>query len=99
MLKVSIMYLANPNENFDMEYYKNSHLPMVKNLVGKDLLHLELNIGNGDSPYVAIAHLTFSSMDAFKASFLSQINEFRKDVPNYTQIKPQMQISQVVEIN
>ncbi|MFT6801962.1 MAG: hypothetical protein ACJA2N_001145 [Salibacteraceae bacterium] len=99
MIKVSVIYRKVIHTKFDVEYYKNFHLPMVINTIGNTLLNVELNVGKGKSPYVAIAHLTFGSMAGFKEAFLPHLGKFQEDVPNFTSLNPEMQISDVLLIS
>jgi len=102
MIKVSVMYPSGPDTTFDVDYYKNTHLPMIKEALGDALKGLELNIGlagraPGESaPYVAIAHLTFDSLEAFQAYFIPHSATFAADIPNYTNTKGVLQISEIV---
>ena len=95
MIKVSVMYEGSAQDKFDVDYYQNSHLPMVKETVGAAIKNVELNVGVGDSPIKAIGNITFESMDAFKNEFLPHMAKFQADVPNYTNIEPVLQISDV----
>ena len=44
---------------------------------------------------MAVAHLTFDSVDAFNGSFGPNAEEILGDIPNYTNATPVMQISEV----
>jgi uncharacterized protein (TIGR02118 family) len=44
---------------------------------------------------MAIAHLTFDSVDAFNGSFGPHADEILGDIPNYTNATAVMQISEV----
>lgn len=102
MIKVSVMYPNGPKTKFDSEYYKNSHLPMIAESLGDALKEIEFNIGIGGrvpgelAPYVAIAHLTFDSVESFQSSFGPHAEKFAADVPNYTNVEGELQISEVV---
>jgi uncharacterized protein (TIGR02118 family) len=95
MIKVSVLYKGNIDDKFDVDYYQNSHLPMVKETVGAAIKSVELNVGLGDSPFKAIGNITFESMAEFKNEFLPHMPKFRADVPNYTNIEPMIQISEI----
>lgn len=101
MIKVSVMYAHNPNAKFDMNYYVTKHMPMVKQKVGAALKSIEVEQGlSGGAPgsapaYVATGHMYFESVEAFQAAFLPHRKEISADVPNYTDIVPTMQISEV----
>jgi len=45
--------------------------------------------------YTVIAHLSFDSVDAFQGSFGPNAPQILGDVPNYTDIQPIVQISEV----
>ena len=102
MIKVSVMYPNGPETKFDSEYYKNSHLPMIAEDLGDDLKRMEFNLGIGGrapgelAPYIAIAHLTFDSVESFKSSFGPHAEKFAADVPNYTNVEGELQISEIV---
>jgi uncharacterized protein (TIGR02118 family) len=102
MIKVSIMYPNGPETTFDVDYYKNSHLPMIAESLGDALKGMEFNVGIGGrapgelAPYVAIGHLLFDSVEAFQSSFGIHAAKFSADVPNYTNVKGELQISEIV---
>jgi len=45
--------------------------------------------------YTVIAHLSFDSVDAFQSTFGPNAPAILGDVPNYTDIQPIVQISEV----
>jgi uncharacterized protein (TIGR02118 family) len=102
MIKVSVMYPNSKDIQFDVEYYKNSHLPMVSKLVGSALKGLELDLGIGSripgepAPYVAIAHLLFDDVASFQESFGSHAAVFAADIKNYSNVQGELQISELI---
>ncbi|GAA4239495.1 EthD family reductase [Postechiella marina] len=102
MIKVSVMYPNSKDVQFDADYYKNTHLPMVSKLVGSALKDLELDLGIASrtpgeyAPYVAIAHLKFDSIEAFQESFGPHAETFAADVKNYSNIQAELQISELI---
>ncbi|AUC82763.1 EthD family reductase [Lacinutrix sp. Bg11-31] len=102
MIKASVMYPSGKDVKFDVDYYKNKHLPMVTNAIGEALKGLELDLGLGSrvpgepAPYVAIAHLKFDDLDTFKASFAPHVALFAEDLKNYTNVKGELQISELI---
>jgi uncharacterized protein (TIGR02118 family) len=102
MIKVSVMYPYKDGARFDHAYYRDRHMPMVKATVGDAVrawsIDQGLSGGRPGSPpaYVAVGHLLFDSIEAFQASFAPHGRTFAADVPNYTDIAPVMQISEVV---
>jgi uncharacterized protein (TIGR02118 family) len=48
------------------------------------------------APYRVIGHLTFDSLEAMQNSFGRHAGEIVADLPNFTDIQPTVQISEVV---
>jgi uncharacterized protein (TIGR02118 family) len=90
MIKVSVFYPNRKNAKFDMEYYCNSHMPLVRRLVGSALKEVSVDQGISDEepgsapPYVAMGHLIFDSVESFQTSF-----------GPHTNVEPTIQISEV----
>lgn len=101
MIKVSVLYPRTEDTSFDMDYFCNNHLPMVREKLGdacKDsAVDGGLAGGAPDSPpiYVAMGHLYFDSVADFQSSFGPHAESIMADVPNYTNIEPVIQVSQV----
>ena len=102
MIKVSVMYPNSKDVKFDVDYYKNDHLPMVSNKVGDALKGLELDLGLAGrvpgeaAPYVAIAHLLFDDVASFQTSFGPHAEFFAADLKNYSNVKGELQISELI---
>ena len=47
------------------------------------------------APYVALGHLYFDSVEAFQEAFSPHSARIFADVPNYTDVRPTIQISTV----
>ena len=101
MIKVSVFYPNREGSKFDMNYYCNSHMPMVREKLGSACKGAAVEQGlSGAAPgsrpaYTAMGHLYFESLDAFQAGFAQHGQTFMADVRNYTDIEPQIQISDV----
>jgi uncharacterized protein (TIGR02118 family) len=101
MIKVSVFYPASDSAKFDMDYYCNSHIPMVKDKLGAACksVAVEQGVGGGapgaPATYVAMGHLYFDSAAEFQKAFGQHADEIMKDIPNYTNIQPVIQISDV----
>jgi uncharacterized protein (TIGR02118 family) len=104
MIKVSVMYPNNEGSTFDMTYYCETHIPMVRRKLGAALQGVAVDQGIGGevpgspAPYLALAHLFFESVEAFQASFAPHAEQFEADIPNYTNTQPTMQISEVKQV-
>ena len=100
MIKVSVFYPNSTGAKFDMAYYTTKHMPMVKRLAtGCQSIHAEHGLGGGapgaPATYIAIGHLTFDSVEAFQTGFTPHAGEILGDIPNYTNVEPVIQISQI----
>ncbi len=101
MVKVSVMYPNHEGTKFDMTYYINRHIPMVRQLLGSALRGVSVEQGiSGEGPgspasYVAMGHLLFDSVEAFQTSFGPHAQAIMEDIPNYTNSEPIVQISEV----
>jgi len=101
MIKVSVLYPNNEGSKFDMSYYCNSHIPMVQEKLGTACKGVAVEQGvagatPGSRPaFVAMGHLYFDSVAAFQSAFGPHANHIMADIPNYTDIQPTIQISEV----
>ncbi|HEY7577204.1 MAG TPA: EthD family reductase [Acetobacteraceae bacterium] len=101
MIKVSVFYPASANTRFDMDYYCKSHMPMVQQKLGAACKSTAVEQGvAGGAPgapptYAAMGHLYFDSVEAFQAAFGPHASTIMADIPNYTDIQPVIQISEV----
>jgi len=101
MIKVSVLYPAGDSTKFDMDYYCKNHMPMVQQKLGAACksVAVEQGLGGGapGSPptYAAMGHLYFDSVAEFQAAFAPHMSAIMADVPNYTNIQPVLQVSEV----
>ena len=102
MIKVSVMYPNQPGARFDHAYYRDTHMPLAQRLLGDACLYYAIDKGlaggaSGSAPtYVAMCHFFCASVEAFQAAFGPHAREIQGDIPNYTDLQPVMQISEVV---
>ena len=102
MIKVSVLYPQRAGKKFDMDYYCDSHVPLVQRTLRPALKGIEVDKGlaggtPGSSPsYVAIGHLLFDSVAAFEGAFGPNADAILSDISNYTDIEPVVQISEVM---
>jgi len=101
-IKVSVLYPNESNKAFDIDYYCNKHVPMVAGLLGDAVVGatVEKGLGGGtpgsQAAYAAMGNLYFSSMEAFQNSFGPNTEAIMADLPNFCQVEPVMQISEVM---
>jgi uncharacterized protein (TIGR02118 family) len=101
MIKVSVFYPASDSAKFNMDYYCNSHMPMVQSKLGPACKSVAVEQGLGGAApgapptYVALGHLYFDSVTAFQDAFAPHAQEIMADIPNYTNVQPVIQVSEV----
>ena len=103
MIRVSVLYPNQPGSKFDEKYYMEKHIPMVnRRLKPHGLVRVEVDKGvsaanpKEAAPFIAVAHLIFNSVEDVHKGFQAVGRDVMGDIPNYTSIKPQIQISEMV---
>lgn len=104
MIKISILYPNNKGARFDLRYYIETHIPMAIELLsthpGFRGISVEHGLGGGisgtEAAYVAMCHYQFDAVENFMAAFTPHAETLQGDIPNYTDIEPVIQISEVL---
>jgi len=101
MIKVSVLYPNAPGVRFDMTYYCNQHMAIVRECLGDACKDIAVDAGlvsgtpGQAAPYIAMGHLFFDSVEAFQQSFAAHAERIMGDLPNFTDSQPLVQISEV----
>ena len=94
MIKVSVMYPYAAGARFDHAYYRDKHMPMVKQRLGAACLYYTVDKGiaggapGTDPVYVAKCDFVCTSIEAFQAARDPHAQEIMADIANYTDIQP-----------
>lgn len=102
MIKVSVMYPNTPGARFDHGYYRDRHMPLVKQRMGDKCKYYTVDKGlagadpKSPATYVAMCHIFCDSIEAFEAGFGPHAKEILADIANYTDQAPVIQTSEVV---
>ena len=103
MIRVAVLYPNKADAKFDHDYYATRHMKMVnEKLSPMGMVKGEIDKGicgvtpDSPPPYVAIGYLTFNSVDELQKAMAAHMNDLMADMPNYTNIEPQIQTSEVV---
>ncbi len=102
MIKVSVVYPNSAGKTFDMDYYCNKHLPLVGSLLGVSLkgATVEKGIGGGApgsiAPFAGMGNMYFDSVEEFQNAFGPNAEKIMGDLPNFTNIEPVIQVSEVL---
>ena len=102
MIKLTVMYPYRADAQFDHDYYRDTHMPMLKARMGDycNYYSIEKGLGGvepGSTPtYVALCHVYCDSVEALMAGVGPHAAEFAADIANFTNLTPVQQISEVV---
>jgi uncharacterized protein (TIGR02118 family) len=101
VIRASFLYPAGGR--FDFDYYLDRHVPLARRLLGGfGLVKLEIDRGlsseeRGSEPRcVCAAHLYFENVEDFYRAMDAVGDELGADVPNYTDIAIEVQVSDIV---
>ena len=99
MIRVTFLYPNKPGSRFNADYYIDAHMPLAITRLGPALKAVTAEIGISSAmpdqppPNAAIATFTFESVQAFGEAVMPHYAELQGDIPNYTDIEPVVQIS------
>lgn len=103
MIRVSVLYPNEAGKKFDLDYYVKKHMRLVHDrLDGLGLQRVEVDRGvaggapGAPAPFASIGHVYFNSLAEFQTAMGKHGKELFADVPNFTDIQPQVQISEVI---
>jgi len=103
LIKVSIIYPNGPDKTFDMSYYENKHMPMLAELYGDAMKNYTIDKGisgrtqEEEIPFLAMGCMYFETLADYRNGFAPNAEKILGDIPNYTNIQPIVQISEVVK--
>ena len=101
MIKIAVLYPNETGKTFNHEYYATKHMPMVAELMGEAMSHFKIDKGIAGRtaeepiPYLAVGYLYFESLEAYQTAFGPNAEKIVGDIPNYTNIQPILQISEI----
>lgn len=101
MIKVSVLYPNEDGGKFDMAYFRDNHIPMIREKLGSACKQISVEQGLGGpepgSPaaYMVMGHMYFDSVEEFQIAFGPHSDALMGDIPNYTDVQPVIQISEV----
>jgi uncharacterized protein (TIGR02118 family) len=104
MIRVTVLYPDAPGKKFDLDYYAKKHMELVRQrLSDAGLVRIEVDKGvasveqGKSAPFLAIGFLYFNSLTEYQRAFAAHSEELMGDIPNYTNIEPYIQISEILE--
>jgi uncharacterized protein (TIGR02118 family) len=103
MFKVSVMYPNEEGAKFNIDYYRTTHMELVKkHLKPFGLIRTDVDkgiSGGGDqpAPHICIGNLYFDSQDGYDRGIAEVGPILREDIPNFTNVTPIRQISEILD--
>ena len=103
MFKISVMYPNEEGATFNIDYYRTTHMELVKkHLKPFGLIKTDVDKGisggaNQQAPYICIGNLYFDSVDGYDRGIAEVGAILRGDIPNFTNVTPIRQISEILE--
>jgi uncharacterized protein (TIGR02118 family) len=100
MIAVNVLYKNTDALKFDMNYYLNTHIPLVKKLLGAALTGATVQQGvSGGAPdsraeFFVITQLNFASVESFQGAFGPHGAAIQGDLANFCGEPPIIQISE-----
>ena len=101
MIKLTVFYPFSEDKSFNMDYYCDRHVNLVKESMGDFLKAITVEKGlagltpNSPAPYFAMGNMYFDSLETFQTAF-SNAGNLMADIPNFTDTEPQIKISEVM---
>ena len=103
MFSATVLYPKTAESHFDLAYYLDSHTPLVREvLTPEGLLSVDLRTGlAGAAPdtlpaYAMICNLNFGTLEEIQNALAKHGPELLADIPNFTDVVPEIQISESV---
>src|SRR5437879_13406814 len=101
MIRISVLYPSSEGKKFDVNYYVNRHMKLVRerlNSFGLVRTEVDKGLGGGapgaPAPYVAIGHVYFNTLGDVQKGMGQHGKERMGDVPNSTNNPTQAQVSE-----
>ena len=101
LIKLSVLFPYDQGKSFDMPYYYDKHIPLLKQLIGSRCLTMSVEQGIADAMpgtkavYVVMNHFYFRTLSDFHSSFSPHASIIMSDIINFTVSHPVIQISEV----
>ena len=104
MIRIAAIYPNAPGKKFDLDYYAKTHMELVRQrFQGTGLIRIEIDKGIATAepgkppPFLAIGYMYYDSITEYQKALATHSEELMADIPNYTDIQPYIQISEIVE--
>jgi uncharacterized protein (TIGR02118 family) len=104
MIRVTVLFPKTNDSHFDMDYYLSKHVPMTLTRLQSLGFPVKAEVDDGlagialgePPPYAAVGYLLFEKMEHLQQGLATHGAEIMGDIPNFTNVQPQIQIGSVV---
>lgn len=97
MMIISVLYPVAADDSFDMDYYIQSHVPLVQRLLEPmGLRETRILRAAPDAAFPVIAELSFDDQASLDAALAAHGPETQADIPNFTNVVPVIQVSEQI---
>ena len=102
MIRVSALYANQEGAEFNFDYYRDQHFPMVMGLMkpfGAIRFEVEKGLGMSDGSrpdFIAVGTMYFESLDGLQAGLAENGAQIMGDVKNYTSLRPKLQFGEIL---
>ena len=101
MFCASVAYPIQQDGTFDFDYFANKHVPLFARFLGENCVRFEVHksLASPGAPpplFLGVAYFWVKSGEEFGATLAQCGNELYADIPNFTDIEPIRQWSEVV---
>jgi uncharacterized protein (TIGR02118 family) len=102
MISVMVLYPNKPGSRFDMDYYVDRHLKLVRERLApmgmRSMTYIAeaaLDPSAGPQTYRLVADLRFDDMEATRRALEAHGPETQTDIANFTDVEPIILIGEV----
>jgi len=94
MYVVLVMYPNQEGAKFDVDYYIETHMPLVEKclkpygLVSWEVLHGQSGTSGTEAPYLCVGVLRFDDPEGYDKGVKATGEQLRGDIPNFTNVRP-----------
>ena len=103
MIRVTVLFPRTSDSHFDMDYYLSKHVPMTTEKLQSLGFPVEAEVDQSvgtltgePAPYAAIGYLLFEKMEDLQKGLATHGAEIMADIPNFTNVQPQIQVGNIV---
>jgi len=94
MIAMTILYPRTDDSTFDMDYYTSKHMPLLAERLG-DSCQGWGAAAIAEGKYAAMGWAMVTSQDDLDATLKEHGAEIMGDVPNYTNVQPDLLVGEV----